>query len=162
MSPRNQWVWFPRRTEGWKSAELFLGKRSDEPTGIKSDCGSNIQEFQRVQPSVAALVFGDVRRGLAKPTSDDCWLRNVIAFSSPGGLGRRGSPMRRREFITLVGSAAAAWPLAAHAQQDGTKRQITVWMGRANDAEGQRHAAAFREALQALGWADRRNVHVHY
>src|SRR5262249_44396177 len=47
-------------------------------------------------------------------------------------------------------------------QQDGTKRQITVWMRRANDAEGQRHAAAFREALQALGWADRRNVQVHY
>src|SRR5215472_3482047 len=70
--------------------------------------------------------------------------------------------MNRREFITLLGGATATWPLAARAQQDGTKRQITVWMGRANDAEGQRHAAAFREALQALGWADRRNVQVHY
>src|SRR5262245_51926934 len=70
--------------------------------------------------------------------------------------------MNRREFITLLGGATATGPLAARAQQDGTKRQITVWMGRANDAEGQRHAAAFREALQALGWADRRNVQVHY
>src|SRR6266516_7787573 len=68
--------------------------------------------------------------------------------------------MKRREVITLLGAAAAAWPLAARAQQP--MRQITVWMGRANDAEGQRHAAAFREALQALGWADRRNVQAHY
>src|SRR5262249_14556245 len=82
----------------------------------------------------------------------------------PAALGGRSqmSDLRRREFMALIGSAACAWPLAARAQQDGTKRQITVWMGRANDAEGQRHAAAFREALQALGWADRRNVQVHY
>src|SRR5262245_65233209 len=78
-----------------------------------------------------------------------------------GGKHGRHRAVKRREFITLLGGAAA-WPLAARAQQDGTKRQITVWMGRANDAEGQRHAAAFREALQALGWADRRNVQVHY
>src|SRR5262245_66265555 len=69
--------------------------------------------------------------------------------------------MKRRSFITLLGGAAA-WPLAGHAQQGGPMRQITVWVGRANDAEGQRHAAAFREALQALGWVDRRNVQVHY
>jgi putative tryptophan/tyrosine transport system substrate-binding protein len=69
--------------------------------------------------------------------------------------------VRRREFITLLGGvAAAAWPLAARAQQG--VRQITVWMGRGNDAEGQRHAAAFRETLRALGWADGRNVRTHY
>jgi ABC-type uncharacterized transport system substrate-binding protein len=68
--------------------------------------------------------------------------------------------MRRREFITLLGGAAAAWPLAARAQQP--VRQITVWMGRGNDAEGQRHATAFRETLRALGWVDGRNVRTHY
>jgi putative ABC transport system substrate-binding protein len=68
--------------------------------------------------------------------------------------------MKRRDFIALLGGAAAAWPLTARAQQP--VRQITVWMGRGNDAEGQRHAAAFRETLRALGWVDGRNVRTHY
>ena len=63
--------------------------------------------------------------------------------------------MRRREFITLLGSAAAAWPLAARAQQ----RRIGVLMSRAaDDREGQARLAAFVEGLQQLGWTDGRNV----
>jgi putative tryptophan/tyrosine transport system substrate-binding protein len=69
--------------------------------------------------------------------------------------------MRRRDFIALLGGAAAAWPMAARAQQ-GEKRQITIWMGRPNDAEGLRLAVAFREALQALGWTNGRNVRIDY
>src|SRR5262245_18489646 len=82
----------------------------------------------------------------------------VLSFWSEA---REALLVKRREFITLLGGvAAAAWPLAARAQQG--VRQITVWMGRGNDAEGQRHAAAFRETLRALGWADGRNVRTHY
>jgi putative ABC transport system substrate-binding protein len=69
--------------------------------------------------------------------------------------------MKRREFITLLGGAAA-WPLAVRAQQPGRTRQITVWMGRGNDAEGLRNASAFRQGLQALGWTDGRNVRTDY
>jgi putative tryptophan/tyrosine transport system substrate-binding protein len=69
--------------------------------------------------------------------------------------------MKRREFITLLGGAAAAWPIATRAQQ-GERRQITIWMGRPNDAEGLRLAAAFREAFQALGWINGRNVRIDY
>ena len=69
--------------------------------------------------------------------------------------------MQRREFITLLGGAAT-WPFGAHAQQTGRVPEITIWMGRANDGEGQGYAAAFRERLQALGWTNRRNVRIDY
>jgi putative tryptophan/tyrosine transport system substrate-binding protein len=70
--------------------------------------------------------------------------------------------VKRREFITLLGGAAAVWPLAARAQQPGRTREIVIWMGRPNDAEGQRQAAAFREGLQTLGWTAGRNVRTDY
>jgi putative tryptophan/tyrosine transport system substrate-binding protein len=74
----------------------------------------------------------------------------------------QSSQLRRRKFITLLGGAAAVWPLAAHAQQPGRTRQVTVWMGRGNDAEGLRNGSAFRQGLQALGWTDGRNVRTDY
>ena len=66
--------------------------------------------------------------------------------------------MKRREFITLLGGAAA-WPLAAHAQQGGRVRRIGVLMGwDENDPEGKRRYSAFTQALVGLGWTDGRNV----
>src|SRR5262245_65504736 len=70
--------------------------------------------------------------------------------------------IRRREFITLLSGVVVAWPLAARAQQAGRLLQITVWMARANDAEGLHRAAALREQLQALGWTNGRNVRIDY
>jgi len=65
--------------------------------------------------------------------------------------------MRRREFITLVGGAAAAWPLAARAQQG--VRRIGVLMGFArNDPQWNATLAAFLTTLQELGWTNGRNV----
>ena len=69
--------------------------------------------------------------------------------------------MRRREFITLLGGAAAAWPLAAHAQQGERMRRIGVLMGYAeSDPEAQAWVAAFREELQKLGWTEGRNIRI--
>src|SRR6516225_4740245 len=69
--------------------------------------------------------------------------------------------MRRREFITLIGGAAAVWPLAAKAQQSERVRRIGVLMNRAADnPEGQDRLAAFHQGLQELGWGIGRNVRI--
>jgi putative ABC transport system substrate-binding protein len=69
--------------------------------------------------------------------------------------------LRRREFITLLGSAAA-WPLAAKAQQQGERvRRIGVLTYlAADDAEGQARLAAFAQALKQSGWSDGRNLQI--
>jgi putative ABC transport system substrate-binding protein len=67
--------------------------------------------------------------------------------------------MQRRSFITLLGGAAAAWPLAARAQQDGRVRRIGVLMaGDENDPEYKTRFSAFTQALVDLGWTDGRNM----
>src|SRR5262245_13293174 len=68
-------------------------------------------------------------------------------------LGPRGACMRRREFITVIGGAAVAWPLATRAQQSERMRRIGVLMlYPESDPEGQLRATAFRQGLQKLGW----------
>jgi hypothetical protein len=68
--------------------------------------------------------------------------------------------MQRREFITLIGGAAA-WPVTARAQQREKMRRIGVLMNlAADDAEGQARLAAFLQGLQEAGWAVGRNVHI--
>ena len=67
--------------------------------------------------------------------------------------------MRRREFITLLGGTAVAWPIAARAQQPERMRRIGVLMGYPeNDLEGPASFAAFREGLEKLGWVEDRNI----
>jgi ABC-type uncharacterized transport system substrate-binding protein len=68
--------------------------------------------------------------------------------------------MRRREFITLLGGAAAAWPVAARAQQPVRVRRIGMLMGVANDAPGQAQVKAFQQGLEKLGWTDGRNLRI--
>jgi putative tryptophan/tyrosine transport system substrate-binding protein len=70
--------------------------------------------------------------------------------------------MRRRDFITLLGGVAAAWPLAARAA-DERLRRIGVLMGYPeSDPAAQAWVAAFRQGLQKLGWAEGRNLHADY
>jgi putative ABC transport system substrate-binding protein len=68
--------------------------------------------------------------------------------------------MRRREFIRL-GGAAAAWPLAARAQQGGRIRRVGLLMGYAeDDPDAQSWLAAFKQRLAALGWTEGRNLRI--
>jgi putative ABC transport system substrate-binding protein len=67
----------------------------------------------------------------------------------------------RRQFITLFGGAAVAWPLAARAQQSDRMQRIGVLMSiAADDPHGQARLAAFLQGLQHLGWTDGRNVRI--
>ena len=67
--------------------------------------------------------------------------------------------MKRRDFITLLSGAAAAWPLVARAQQSDRVRRIGVFMGGdENDPDQKRRLSAVTQALADLGWADGRNV----
>ena len=69
----------------------------------------------------------------------------------------------RREFITVLGGAAAAWPVAARTQQRERMRRIGVLMQYTEDnAQGQRWVATLRDNLQKLGWIEGRNLHTDY
>jgi ABC-type uncharacterized transport system substrate-binding protein len=71
--------------------------------------------------------------------------------------------VKRRQFITLLGGAAAAWPLAARAQQPGGIRRIGNLMNVAEtDRESPARIAAFVEGLQQAGWIDDRNVRIDH
>ena len=77
---------------------------------------------------------------------------------------RRGDRMiPRREFITLLGGAAAVWPLAARAQQGERMRRIGLLSGGAReDVQSPPNLAAFTKGLQALGWTDGQNLKIEY
>jgi putative ABC transport system substrate-binding protein len=71
--------------------------------------------------------------------------------------------MRRRDFTTLIGGAAVAWPLAASAQQRERMRSVGVLTPfAAHNTEGQNRLTAFAQALQQLGWSVGQNARLHY
>src|SRR6516164_650437 len=83
---------------------------------------------------------------------------DVLGF---GPRRREKPPMRRREFITLIGGAAATWPVAARAQQPERMRLVGVLMAYAeSDSAAQSWLAAFRAALAKLGWKEGSNLRI--
>src|SRR5262245_62895501 len=70
--------------------------------------------------------------------------------------------MRRRDFITLLGGAAAAWPLTARAQQSGMRRIGWLVAGAETDLVFRAKKAAFQEALAKLGWIEDRNLRTDF
>jgi putative tryptophan/tyrosine transport system substrate-binding protein len=71
--------------------------------------------------------------------------------------------MRRREFITLLGSAAAAWPLAARAQREDPTRHVAVLLaGQEDDPDLRGRLAGLRSGLERLGWFEGRNIRITY
>src|SRR6266481_874682 len=79
------------------------------------------------------------------------------------GVQMRLAMLKRRQFLTLLGGAAASWPLVARAQQGERMRRIGVLMtAAADDPESLARVGAFLQRLQELGWTDARNVQVEY
>ena len=68
--------------------------------------------------------------------------------------------MKRREFITLLGGAAATWPLASHAQQPERMRKVGLLMGAESDPDGRVRVKALRQRLGELGWSEDRNTRI--
>ena len=73
---------------------------------------------------------------------------------------RRGDRVRRRDFITLLGGAAAMWPVAARAQQPERMRRVGILLPAADDLAFQTRVGAFLQGLQQLGWFNGHNVSI--
>ena len=75
--------------------------------------------------------------------------------------GPMGANMRRREFLGVLGSAAATWPFAAHAQERMRRVGVLMLTG-SDEPESQTSIAAFLQGLQEAGWSVGRNLRVDY
>src|SRR5262249_36766336 len=107
---------------------------------------------------VRACLLSDPNRTsgrlLLRCTALTCYTSSVI-------LGLGVSPMRRREFIALIGGGVTAWPLAARAQQRG-KLATIGFMGQTTRSAAGEWTAAFVQRLRELGWIDGRNLAIEY
>src|SRR5262245_14633107 len=114
--------------------------------GNISTCGATAGVFARPRPTADIGQIEIPQRNSA-----------VLSFTSEA---REALAVKRRDFITLLGSTAA-WSFAAQAQQYERLRRIVVLMAvPENDREYQAFLAAFREGLQKLGWAEGRNIRI--
>jgi putative ABC transport system substrate-binding protein len=91
-------------------------------------------------------------------------LTRVLPFGSPSGRrDQMAFCIGRREFITLLGGAAAMWPLVAHSQQRDQMRKIGVLYGGSTaDPQGQSQLAAFAKGMRQLDWTPERNIAIEY
>jgi putative tryptophan/tyrosine transport system substrate-binding protein len=88
---------------------------------------------------------------------------SVPAYGDTIPLEVPGAPMRRRDFVKVIGGGAIAWPVAVRAQQPERMRRIGVLMGYPEgDKQAQAGANTLREGLQNLGWIEGRNIQIDY
>ena len=132
------------------------GARWQRPAKAGADRGCRFR-FRTIQVYPKDLLATLREAGRAV---DRAWVRRLPVVTP--GRERPMSDIRRREFMLLLGATAAAWPLAARAQQPDRVRRVGILMGIADDFEGQARIAVFRQTLQALGWSEGRNVQFIY
>jgi hypothetical protein len=102
----------------------------------------------------------DEHRGLRLPFGIGGEIPSLACYPTSAYL-IAGGWMNRREFVTLLGAAAASWPLAARAQRPERMRRIGVLMAfEERDAVAQSWIAAMRDGLRKLGWTQGHNIHI--
>jgi hypothetical protein len=122
-----------------------------EPRSAFRGTGDGLSQASHARPGPTPEV--ELHRGSSPPAGNFRTLKELIDWTTSAARGEsRVGVNVRRQFIRLVGVAAIAWPLTAHAQQTERMRRIGVLMSLANDADGQIRMSAFRRALQQLGW----------
>src|SRR5262249_51563014 len=140
----------------WRSYELWNRHRVCIPTSrhLRWEHPQGEKTGRPTRPASGKVCIGH------QPT--DCQGAGPGISAHAAGARRRGHRMiERRAFITLLGGAAAAWPLAARAQQPDRIPRIGVLMGVVESLPVyQANLGAFREGLQTLGWTDGRNVRI--
>src|SRR5262249_20397384 len=138
-------------------------KNADQPDrGVSSGrplCRTDPEWRQARRPSRAAT--DQIRAGDQPQDCEGAWPRSAGDTACPCRRGdRMNAQIGRREFITLLGGAAA-WPLAARAQQPGMLPTIGYW-GSATPATQGQWVAAFVQRLRELGWIEGRTIAIEY
>src|SRR5437660_1758030 len=141
----------PTATEPVERRAETKGNAGQQSTHRTQSWVSVSQALERIRQASAVMTRGRSR------------MRESCMYGSVRGAPSNGRPYRdRREFITLLGGAAA-WPFAVRAQQGERLRRIGVLMGLAeHDPVTMAHGQVLRQALQALGWTDGKNVELTY
>jgi putative tryptophan/tyrosine transport system substrate-binding protein len=103
------------------------------------------------------MTEGDIAGIEIPQRSSSCHSCGVLSFL-PEARGAR--PVKRRDFVTLLGGAVAAWPLAAHAQQPSIP--VVGWLGTTRAESNPRSIEAFRRGLSETGFVDGHSVKIEY
>ena len=181
----------PRRLWYWSSAPIFRGRtqivqlakdnrlptsfafREYVEVGGLVSYGVNFSSMYRRAAEYADKILRGTKPA-DLPVEQPTKFELVINLKTAKALGldvprhvarprRRGDRMKRREFITLLGGAAAAWPIAARAQQPERMRRIGVLMTlAADDPEAATRIGAFLQGMQEFGWTIGRNIRIDY
>src|SRR5262249_55731392 len=145
-------------------AEQSAAESVERRAGTKGNAGQQ-STFRTQSRANVSQALECIRQALAVTPEVGAVCGKAARTVLCGGraMKRASLPLQRREFITVLGGAAATWSLAAQAQQGERVRRIGVLMAFAeNDREYQTNLAAFREELQKLGWTEGRNIQIDY
>src|SRR5262249_41901394 len=155
-----------RNGDGGRERGVCRNRGPDELRNQHFGCVAPVRLLRRPHPEggeasrFTCFTIDQVRAGHQR---SDC--KNPPAYRSGQAAGRRrrgdrmSAKMKRREFITLLGGVAAAWPLAARAQQSDRMRRIGMLIPlNADDKVAQDRIAVFVQGLKELGWIEGRNV----